>query len=370
MRRVLLLLVALSSLALGAAQGTATPQASGAPTTIADRAVRTWLERPALDPLSLSSESPAEICQQLPDLLTNPPPPEGTRVNFDDRRAAEEGAQTRRYTYPVAFPNGRLEVLEVRLTRQGQNWQAERVGLDQTSQTTPSIPDLFQSPVAAIGFVFFSLLLVYGLIRPSLFRRWLAEGWGYIKEHRRLTIGTIVFLYGLFGIGLWGGSSLPPACETFILTVVSEGVDQLGATAAYESGNVPRAAVVTFYQNFVMGAFATTFVPAALTFGLFAYLLNGVRFLTLGLPFGFAIEPDPVTLITVAILIIVELLAYVLVTAGGGMLLVTLIRGGFRSLGLAFRKLTMMLPLAFLLLMIGAWYEAAIIILPQLLGGN
>ena len=63
-------------------------------------------------------------------------------------------------------------------------------------------------------------------------------------------------------------------------------------------------------------------------------------------------------------------MAYVLVTAGGGMLLVTLIRGGFPAFRLAFRKLTLMLPIAFLLLVIGAWYEAAIIILPRLLGGS
>ena len=69
-----------------------------------------------------------------------------------------------------------------------------------------------------------------------------------------------------------------------------------------------------------------------------------------------------------AVLIVVELSAYVLVTAGGGMLLVTLVRKGFGSFRLALRKLTMMVPLAFLLLVIGAWYEAAVLILPRLLG--
>ena len=136
-------------------------------------------------------------------------------------------------------------------------------------------------------------------------------------------------------------------------------MSQLGAAQAYESGNVARAAVVTLYQNFVMGAVVTTYAVAFISFGLLAYVLNGARFLALGLPFGFLTQADPVTLIVVLILIVVELMAYVLVTAGGGMLLVTLVRQGFGDFRLAFRKLTMMLPLAFLLLVIGAWYEAA-----------
>jgi hypothetical protein len=49
------------------------------------------------------------------------------------------------------------------------------------------------------------------------------------------------------------------------------------------------------------------------------------------------------------------------------MLLATLIREGFGGFRRAFRKLTMTLPIAFLLLVIGAWYEAAIIILPTLI---
>ena len=50
------------------------------------------------------------------------------------------------------------------------------------------------------------------------------------------------------------------------------------------------------------------------------------------------------------------------------MLLVTLVRKGFSNFRLALRKLTMMVPFALLLLVIGAWYEAAVLILPRLLG--
>ncbi len=357
------------------------------PAVVADAAVREWLEREPLNPMALSGLEPEEICRQLPALIENPAPPAGTTVNFADRVArdaapavpgetepgtevdAADAADTRRFTYPVTFPRDRLAVLEVTLTRRGGSWQAERVGLQQTLQP-PTIPAVLQTPAAAWIFGALSLVFLYGLVRPSFFRRWLAEGWGYVREHRRLTIVTTVILYGLFGVGVLTGANLPPECSQTITQLVEQGVSQLGAAQAYESGNVARAAVVTLYQNFVMGAVVTTFGFAFISFGLLAYLVNGLRFLALGLPFGFLTQADPVTLVTVLILIVVELMAYVLVTAGGGMLLTTLFRQGFGNFRLAFRKLTMMLPLAFLLLVIGAWYEAAVIILPRLFAGS
>lgn len=369
MNRLFLALWLLCTFAFSFAQETPAATSATPPAAAADSAVRAWLNRAPFDPMALSRLPPNEICQQLPELVADPPPPDGTTVNFDDRKVYPGSATARRFTYPIAFPNGRLEVLEVKLTRQNGVWQSTRVGLPESATSGPTIPAIFQTPAAAVGFVVLSLLVVYGLVRPSFFRRWLAEGWGYIREHRRLTIATVVILYGLFGLGVWAGSNLPPTCEQAIVTIVNEGVSQLGAAQAYESGNVARAAVVTLYQNFLMGSVVTTFVPAALTLGTFAYIFNGARFLTLGLPFGFALDNDAYTLITVAILILVELMAYVLVTAGGGMLLLTIARGGLKAFGKGYRKLVMMLPIAFLLLVIGAWYEAAIIILPQLLGG-
>lgn len=364
-----------------------TPLDTSRPAVVADAAVREWLEREPLNPMALSALEPEEICRQLPALIENPAPPAGTTVNFADRVArdaapavpgetepgtevdAADAADTRRFTYPVTFPRDRLAVLEVTLTRRGGSWQAERVGLQQTLQP-PTIPAVLQTPAAAWIFGALSLVFLYGLVRPSFFRRWLAEGWGYLREHRRLTIITIVLLYGLFGLGVFTGANLPPVCAQTVTKLVEEGVSQLGAAQAYESGNVARAAVVTLYQNFVMGAVVTSYGVAFISFGVLAYVLNAARFLALGVPFGFLTQSDPATLLSIAILILVELMAYVLVTAGGGMLLVTLIRGGLSGFRLAFRKLTMMLPIAFFLLVIGAWYEAAIIILPRLLGGN
>ena len=340
-----------------------------APAAVADNAVRAWLKRAPLNPATLAGLPPEEVCRQLPTLLNNPAPPAGTTVNFQNRVARESSQTTRRYTYPVTFPGERLSVLEVTLKRQNGRWQAENVGL-QTSARTPTIPAVLQGPAAAWVFAAFSVFFLYLLVRPSFFRRWLAEGWGYLREHRRLSIITILLLYGLFGLGVFTGANLPPVCARTVTQLVEQGVSQLGAAQAYESGNVARAAVVTLYQNFVMGAVVTTYGVAFISFGVLAYVFNGVRFLVLGVPFGFLTQSDPATLLSIVILILVELMAYVLVTAGGGMLLVTLIRGGFSAFRLAFRKLTLMLPIAFLLLVIGAWYEAVIIILPRLLGGS
>ncbi len=348
------------------------PQATNqtnAPAAVADNAVRSWLKRPPLNPASLAGLPAEEVCRELPTLLNNPAPPAGTTVNFQNRVARENTQTTRRYTYPITFPGNRLSVLEVTLKRQNGRWQAQNVGV-QTANQAPTIPAVLQGPAAAWIFAAFSLVFLYLLVRPSFFRRWLAEGWGYLREHRRLSVITVLLLYGLFGLGVFTGANLPPVCAQTVTQFVEQGVSQLGAAQAYESGNVARAAVVTLYQNFVMGTIVTTYGVAFVSFGVLAYVLNAARFLVLGVPFGFLTQSSPATLLSVIILILIELMAYVLVTAGGGMLLVTLIRGGFPAFRLAFRKLTLMLPIAFLLLVIGAWYEAAVIILPRLLGGN
>ena len=252
--------------------------------------MREWLAREPLNPVALSGLEPEEVCRQLPGLIENPAPPAGTTVNFANRvergpvaaeaetdAPAAAPADTRRYTYPVTFPRERLGVLEVTLQRSEGRWQAVRVGPQQTLQS-PTIPAVLQTPAAAWIFGVLSLGFLYLLVRPSFFRRWLAEGWGYVREHRRLTIVTTVVLYGLFGLGVLTGANLPPECAQVITDFVEQGVSQLGAAQAYESGNVARAAVVTLYQNFVMGAVVTTYAVAFISFGLLAYLLNGARF--------------------------------------------------------------------------------------------
>ncbi len=359
-----LLLLLLFSLAPALAQpGTAVTTVSGAnPEAVADEAVRAWLENPSPGLLSLATLSPDELCAQLPTLVQNPPPAEGTSVNIDDRRELEaEEPGTRRYSYPATLPNDQLTVVEVTLRQQGDVWEAERVGF-RTTSASPSIPSVLQTRAAGWVFALLSLALLYGLVRPSFMRRWLGEGWRVLRAHRGLVIGTVVALYGLFALGTLLGANLPASCETAIAGFLQTTLEDLGATQAYGSGDVARAAGVTFYQNFFFGAFVTSFGLAFL-FGIPAYILNGLRFFALGVPFGLLGGVTPLALLFILGLLAIELMAYVLVTAGGGIFLVTLIRKGFGGYREGFRGLVLMLPIALVLLVLGAWYEAAGIIL-------
>lgn len=336
------------------------------PERVADEAVEAWLEQPAPDLMTLASLPPEEVCESLPDMLTNPPAREGTHVNLDDRRELPtETPDTLLYSYPATLPDGSLQRVEVTLLREGEVWEARKVSY-RIDAPDVGIPDVFQTPLAGWLFVAFSLYLVYLTVRPTFFRRWLAEGWAAIRRYRGLVIGTVIALYGLFGLGALTGANLPEACAVAVSSFLETSLEELGATQAYESANIPRAAVVTTYQNFVMGTLVTTFGPAVL-FGIPAYLFNGFRFFALAIPFGFLEGITPLSLLFVLILILVELMAYVLVTAGGGMFLMTLIRKGFSGFQEGFRNLALMLPIALVLLVIGAWYEATVIILPALL---
>ena len=172
----------------------------------------------------------------------------------------------------------------------------------------------------------------------------------------------MALLSGAFGMGALLGSALPDECEAAIVEVVTNAVTSLGATEAYSSGNVARAAVTTFYQNFVVVTLSVTFSLAAL-FGVPAYLFAGLSFFAQGIPFGLLGGAGVLESVLILILLVLELTAYFLVVAGGGMLLATLFSPGEARMFRAYRKLLLMLPIAGLLLLVGAWYEPMILIL-------
>ena len=190
-----LFLVLLLSLSPVFAQGSSpvdpvTPVSGANPEAVADEAVQAWLNNPSPGLLSLAQLSPDELCTQLPVLLQNPPPAAGTTVNLADRRELEEAdPNTRRYSYPASLPNDQLSVVEVTLQKQGDAWQAEGVGF-RTATATVSIPGALQTRTAGWIFALLSLALLYALVRPTFMRRWLEEGWGVLRAHRRLVIGT------------------------------------------------------------------------------------------------------------------------------------------------------------------------------------
>jgi hypothetical protein len=369
MTRVALFLAV--ALGLGAALGQLA--AGSDPGSVADAALREWLaERPA-DLPSLGAMTPEELCEVLPGMLLSPPPPEGTSVNFSARReqipdssTPGEAAEARLYSYPASLPSGALEVVDVRVERAEGGWVATRVGFH--VDTAPQgIRAWLQEPLAAWLFIGFSLLVLWWLARPSFFRRWLAAGWATIRRYRQLVIVTQVALYSLFFVGAFLGSQLPPNCGTAIMDVLSTAVTTLGATDAYGSGNLARAAVVTFYQNFVMVSVVFLFSLSVL-FGVPAYLFGSFSFFAQGIPFGLVGGLDPLQFVMIGVLLALELTAYFLVIAGGGILLATVIREGMSAFGTGVRRAAQMLPFAMLLLLVGAWYEAAVIILPTVLG--
>jgi hypothetical protein len=138
--------------------------------------------------------------------------------------------------------------------------------------------------------------------------------------------------------------------------LVTGSLQQGGITEALTSGGVTTAAFGIAYWNFTMGAVLTTFVPGALL-GVLAYLYNTSRLLILGLAFAPGSLPLVPFLLHVPT-IVVELQAYIIVTAGAGVLLARVIRGGMVAFPAAWRDYLKTLTWALVILVAAAWYEA------------
>ena len=333
---------------------------------VADSAVATWLEqdtREAREQILAVGSDVDEVCRRLESFVLSPPPPTGTSVTFEDRQVLEATDTSALYSYPASFDNNGLAIVEARLSKENGVWQAEQVGinLSASAESLNSMSSTVQSPFSYVFFSLFSVALLVLLFRPgSLIRRWLTEGVGYLREHRGATIFSLLFFYGSFVAGYAAGTTLSDVCSAAMQNYIVQSLDSLGIVDAVTSQNTARLATAIFFQNFTFGAFATTFIPASLL-AIPAYLFNGPRLFFLAMFIGDRGLGGPFGATLSIILYIVELLAYALVAAGGSMMLITLIREGFSGLSRGYRKLIMMLPLAMLILVIGAWYEAAII---------
>lgn len=333
------------------------------PGAVADAAVAAWLARPAPTLVELAGRPTEEVCAALPDLVRNPPPVAGTEVRVDDRRAADVADPEREaaFTYAAVRPGDVLDVVRVDLTRADDGaWQVARVGF--RVDASAGGRDWLQTPAASLGFVALSaLVLAWSLRRTSPLRRALAVAVDTVRRHRRTVIATQVVLYAVFAAGALTGSGLPDACGDAVLAVVTDAVGQLGATEAYGSGDVARAAVVTFYQNFVVVTLSLHFL-LSLMLGAPTYLLALPQFFALGIPFGLLGGASLLQLLPVLVLIVLELTAYFLVVAGGGIVLGTLFRRGFGAYPEAARRAASLLVPAGLLLLTGAWYEALVLV--------
>jgi hypothetical protein len=334
------------------------------PGAVADAAVAAWLMREPLALIDLTGVTPAEACLLLPGVVTAPPPPRGTRVVVEDRRPlarADAGDDRASFTYAAVRPTDVLDVVQVDLLRSEGVWRVERVGFRAATGPT-GVRAWLQTPTASIAFVMLTLLAVFGLVFPSPLRRALGFALRTVRTHRATVVVTMALLYVVFGVGALAGSTLPPECETAVLVVLEGALGQLGAQQAYGSGDVARAAVVTFYQNFFVVTFSVHFF-LVLLFGVPSYLVAIPQFFLLGLPFGLLAGSSLPTLAPALLLLVLELTAYFLVVAGGGILLGTLFRRGFGAYPAAVRAAASLLVPAGLLLLVGAWYEAILLIL-------
>jgi len=332
---------------------------SDAAAMVADAAVTAWLERPPALLTDLVGLDAREVCERLPELVAAPPAPAGTRVNLEDRRRLESDEPDRlRFSYAAVRPNDQLDVVVVELVPDGDSWRAESVGF----RVEALDRSWLAAPAAGATFALLSLILLVLSLRPSPVRRALVRGIGYVREHKRLVLVTMVSLYAAFGAGVWSGAALPPECDDAVAAVLGQALGQVGATDALLAGDPLRLAVTIFYQNF--GVVTLLLFWLGLLFGAPAYLMAFPQFFANGLPFGVLYAyTGPLALVGTLLLIVIELTAYFLVVAGGGMLLVSIIRKGFGGFALALRKTLAMLLIAAVLLTAGAWYEVALIAL-------
>ncbi|MEM7738369.1 MAG: hypothetical protein AAF267_21545 [Deinococcota bacterium] len=352
------------------------PLATGEiPEQVSDQAVRSWQERAgAFDYIALANASPAAMCNQLSVLGQDPRVIRNVTINFDDRRLLDdagidpgvlEAEAVRRYSYSARVGEGTVARVEVLLAQRSNVWQSENVRI-RFDDSTISLPAPLRANAAGIGFLLLSAYVVYLLVRPSWFRRVLAAGWQVIRGHKRIVIGTIIALYGMYGLGSLAGVSLPE-CQVALASLVGGSLEDIGILDVLANNNIAQTAAAITYWNFVQGTLTTTLFPAVL-FAIPAYLLNISRFFVLGFALA-PVGPQAGLLLFHIPVIVIELMAYTLVTAGGGILLRTIVKRGFGNIRLAINNLMLMVPIAFLLLVIGAWYESIEILwlLPMLM---
>lgn len=359
----LLLTLLLAVLPLAWAQFASGPDSA----TVARAAVETWQTRAsAFDPFALATTSPEAACREFAAIGQDPSLVAATRVNFDDLRELSSSDERIVYSYPSVTGIDALGRVEVALTRQGDLWQAEAVRL-QLDGMQVGLPGFMRHDAVGWLFIVLSGYLIYLLARPSWLRRWLTEGWEVLKRFRGIVITTIIALYGIYGLGSWFGVSLPD-CQLAVATLAVGGLDNIGVVDVLQDNNVPKLAAVITYWNFTQGALLTTLVPAYL-FAIPAYVINLGRFFVLGVALA-PVGPLAALLPFHLPVIIIELLAYIIVTAGGAIFLVSFIRTGLKGYRTAVRRLLLTVPLAFILLVIGAWYESFAILrlIPAVVG--
>ena len=338
---MLALLLATAAFAQQAATSDAAAEAA------ADAIVRQWAAgelKPQAD-----RQDPIDVARKM---MLFSEAPRDVRVSYELRKPMAAAEGRRAFRYPITSPSGGDEMLNVTVAQEGGEWVPTAV---QRGTAGSAIPAYVTGREGPWIFLALTALLAYLTLAPTVWRRWMGEAWRSLLLHRRVYLWTNVLLYGAFLGGMLIGSFYPRAVQ-FIQEVVTSSLQQGGITEALSSGGVPTAAFGIAYWNFTMGAVLTTFVPGVLL-GVLAYLYNFSRLMVLGIAFAPGSLPLVPFLLHVPT-IVVELQAYIIVTAGSGVLLSRVLRGGMAAFPAAFRAYLKTLTLALVILVVAAWYEA------------
>ncbi|HEX2863003.1 MAG TPA: stage II sporulation protein M [Deinococcales bacterium] len=328
----------------------------------ADDAVRNWLVGRYSVDLSNANQDPLNVARRM---LLFTPSPNGAVVSWNLREVVKATPEQRVYRYPITSRDTGDFSIDVTLNRAASGaWTVASIML---AGTGSSIPSWVSGPSGVWIFLAVTAALIFGTLSArSAWRGWVVSSVRDALVNRRLFVITNVVLYGAFIVGLIVGATNPRLVQ-LLQELVTNTLQQGGITDAV-SGNVGSAAFSIAYFNFSNGTVLTTFLPG-LVFAGFPYLINFSRFLVLGA----ALTPSTVPLVAWLLhvpVMIVELQAYIFVTAAAGIMLSRLYRGGFRVFTASFVMFLRSLSVASILLVAAAWYEAfeVLKLIPWILG--
>jgi hypothetical protein len=179
----------------------------------------------------------------------------------------------------------------------------------------------------------------------------LSQGLRLAVVHKRTFILTNALLYGVYLLGTILGFSYPDLVKT-LGEFLGGALGRSGIGNAVNAG-VINAAFAIALNNARAGILFGSFLPGSF-FAIPAYLFDTFQFFI----YGFALSPitDLARFWWHVPTIILELQAYIFVTASAGAFLVRIFRK--QSFALSFQSYLKCLPVALTLLVVAAWYEA------------
>ncbi len=320
----------------------------------ADQAVRDWINKkfqtkitqPNITPSSdLNSILKDQIATLKKTLQFSSVPP-NPRINFN-LRSVQQGRNLRAYSYPITSDYGD-ETLTVTLEKTNSGFTVRSI---QSGATTSLTPDFVSQPVGMWIFLALTALLAYATIAPTIWRTWLVQGLRLAKIHKRTFILTNILLYGVYLFGTAVGFAYPDLVQT-VGEFLGGALARTGIIDARDAGVVNFAFGIAL-NNARAGILFGSFIPGSL-FAIPAYLFDTAQFFV----YGFALAPvtNAAAFWWHVPTIILELQAYIFVTASSGAFLVRILRK--QSFAQSFQSYLKCLPFALTLLVVAAWYEA------------